>query len=463
MDSQTDVDRTRDKQPGTLSSPRLGVLLVFLFLWGTFLLRFPVFLVLAFALAAAVFGATLMLRGRMDALALLVLANYGYWLASGLLIGGVVLGDLISPEFYLNDGRGFVYYLPLLFFLVYYAGRDDLQVAFRTVIVLASSSLLLFGVWLVARPAILSVGKADNFGALLTSHTGAGTFFGVLATFLLIFGLVRGRRSLQLLGLATVLPLFASASRQALLSLIVALCWFVMRRANRQARTALAVAMALALLTFPIVSPHAFQRTAAVFSPRTAELARESFQHLSWEPAPGQEVAAVESNILSRFILWTYAVRRFGESPIVGIGFGRYNDYSLGFVGRPGVVYVAVDGERQTNVASAHNTYLHQAAETGFVGLVLLGVLWIAMYHRLAPVEGLPAHHPILAGLTAAQGLIVFTLTSAMFGNALMAPSIGIPVLTLCGVLLSYRRRSERRTAIDPPRSLSLEERPATA
>lgn len=462
MDSRNGIDTGLEEQPRTLSLPRFGALLLFLFMWGTFLLRFPVFLVLAFALAAAVFGGAAVLRGRLDALAVLVLANFSYWLASGLLIGGVVLADLISPEFYSNDGRGFLYYLPLLFFSVYYARRDDLNLALRTVIAMAAASVLLFGIWLAVRPAVLSVGKADNFGALLTSHTGAGTFFGVLATFLLIFGLERQRRSLQLLGLAVVLPLFASASRQALLSLLVALCWFVVRRANRRARVALAAAMALALLAFPIVSPHAFQRTVDVFSPRTAELARESLQHLSWEPAPGQEVAGVESNILSRFILWTYAARRFGESPIVGIGFGRYNDFSLSFAGRSGLAYVAVGGDRQTNVSSAHNTYLHQGAETGLVGLVLLGALWIAMYRRLAPVRGLPARHPILAGYTAAQGLIVFTLTSAMFGNALMAPSIGIPVLTLCGVLLSYQRRSDQRIAIDPPGSLGPAERGAT-
>jgi len=456
LHERTDPPANRDRDG--LAAPHAGALIVWLFLWGTFLLRLPVFLLLAFALAAALSGAALIVRGRFDALGALVLANYGFWLLSGLLIGGVAFGDLVSPEFYANDGRGFLFYLPLLFFSVFFARRAELTLGLRTVIALAVGSLVLLGIWFASRPAVLSVGQADNFGGLLTSHTGAGTFFGVLAVFLLIYGIERQKRFLQILGLAMVLPLFASASRQALVSLLVALGWFVLRRANRRTRFGLAGALGMALLSFPIVSPHTFDRTVAIFSPETASLVGESLQHLTWEPAPGQELGGVESNILSRLILWAYAVRKFGESPLVGIGFGRYNDFSKRYAGRPGLVHVAVAGDRQTNVFNAHNMYLHQAAETGLVGLALLGALWIAMFRRLAPVPGLPGGHPVMAGFTAAQGLIVFTMVSALFDNALVAPSIGIPVLTLCGVLLSYQRRSEMRVAVAQPQSPRLEE-----
>ena len=433
-----------------LTPPRAGALLVWLFMWGTFLLRVPVVLMVAFALAASFFGAAFVIRGRVDGLGGLILANYALWLLSGLLTGGVVWSDLISPDFYSNDGRGFLYYVPLLFFSVYEARQADLKLVWRTLAGLSIGSLLLYGVWAIARPAVLSGSGAADFVALFTSHTGAGTFFGVLATFLLILGYERRDRSLQLLGLAMVLPVFGSGSRQALLSLLVAIGWFVIRHGNRRSRLGLsaALALALALLMFPVVSPHTFERTARVFSSRTLELAFESYRRFDSESTPDQELGSSESNIMSRFILWRYAAKRFAESPIVGIGFGRYNDVALRLEGTPGLVYVAVDGSRQTNVANAHNMYLHQAAETGLLGLSFLGLLWLTLFRRLVPERSIPSSHPVSAAFTAAQGLVIFTLVSALFDNALVAPSVGIPVLTVCGILISYQRRAEARVAV---------------
>lgn len=436
-----DVDRW-------LTPPRAGALLVWLFMWGTFLLRVPVVLMVAFALAAGFFGAAFVIRGQVDSLGGLVLANYALWLLSGLLTGGVVWMDLMSPDFYSNDGRGFLYYVPLLFFSVYEARQADLKLVWRTLAGLSIGSLVLYGVWAIARPAVLSDSRGADFVALLTSHTGAGTFFGVLATFLLIFGYERRNRPLQVLGLAMVLPLFGSGSRQALLSLLVAIGWFVIRHGNRRSRLGFSAALALALLLLPVVSPHTFERTARVFSSRTLELARESYQRFDSESTPDQELGSSESNIMSRFILWRYAAKRFTESPVVGIGFGRYNDLALRLEGIPGLVYVAVDGDRQTNVANAHNMYLHQMAETGLLGLAFLGLLWLKLFRRLTPEPSIPSSHPVSAAFTAAQGLIIFTLVSALFDNALVAPSIGIPVLTVCGVLISYQRRAEARVAV---------------
>ena len=80
-------------------------------------------------------------------------------------------------------------------------------------------------------------------------------------------------------------------------------------------------------------------------------------------------------------------------------------------------------------------------AESGLIGLSLLLWLWIALYRRLRRAESDYAEERELAGFfKACEAMIIFALVSAIFGHALAAPSMGIPVLTAIGVGLSYHR-----------------------
>lgn len=418
-----------------------------------FFLRLPP--VLFFGFAACSIGWVLYASDtlELDSIGVLVLINYALWLLSGLTTGGIALSDLLSPAFYQADGRGFLFYLPLLFFSVYLVHRRTLDVVHWTLRLAAVGSVLLFLVWLVRRPAVLSVGLAANFGGLLTSHTGAGTFFGVLATFLVVSGLERHDRRDVVLGGIVILPMFASGSRESLVALVGAMAWYGWHWASRRTRRVQLGVLILAFLVLPIASPHTFRRTARLFTGRTIALVRDAAFHVTWEPAPGQQLGGVESNILSRFVLWDYAARRFIESPLVGIGFGRFNDFSLRLSGPKGLVSLALHGDRQTNVFNAHNMYLHQLAETGIVGLILLVSIWITIYRRLVRVvSATPRGHEVSTFYMAAACLVVFTLISACFDNALVAPSIGIPVLTIVGVGISFDRRCRTR-ALSPTRS----------
>lgn len=411
-----------------------------------FFLRLPP--VLFFGFAACSLGWVLYASDALalDSIGVLILMNYALWLLSGLATGGIAPSDLLSPAFYQADGRGFLFYLPLLFFSVYLVQRRTLDLVLLSLRLAAVGSVLLFVVWLVRRPAVLSVGPKANFIGLLTSHTGAGTFFGVLATFLVVSGLERHDRRDLLLGSAAILPMFASASRESLVGLVAAMGWYGWHWASRRTRRVQFAVLVLAFLVLPFASPHTFRRTARVFTGRTIELVRDAAFHVTWEPAPGQQLGGVESNILSRFVLWDYAARRFIESPLVGIGFGRFNDFSLRLSGPKGLVSLALQGDRQTNVFNAHNMYLHQLAETGIVGLLLLVSIWIKIYRRLVRVVSTtPRGHEVSTFYMAAACLVVFTLISACFDNALVAPSIGIPVLTIVGVGISFDRRCQTR------------------
>ena len=87
--------------------------------------------------------------------------------------------------------------------------------------------------------------------------------------------------------------------------------------------------------------------------------------------------------MLRRIIYWTYALERFLQSPIIGIGWGRFNDPHLRMTGTKGFIYVASQGQRVFSPLQAHNSYLHLLCESGLLGLALLMSLWILLYLRL--------------------------------------------------------------------------------
>jgi len=85
---------------------------------------------------------------------------------------------------------------------------------------------------------------------------------------------------------------------------------------------------------------------------------------------------------LTRFSLWDKAILLFKQSPIVGIGFARYNDVPWNFdklplSGSPGIFSMYTAGNYIFNDTNAHSSYLHFLAETGIIGLILVLAFWI--------------------------------------------------------------------------------------
>lgn len=436
---------------------------------GIFALSVP-FLVLAALASSAVVFALLSCVRPLHRVGIILLLNYGYWLLSGALSGGVVASSLASGGFWRGEGRTFFFYLPLLALPMLRIRQNDLRFIVRVVCALTLIGTALCAVWLFGFGHLFQseidaeTGMRSTsiyFIGLLTSHTGAGAFWATLTAFLLAYSLRIHDRRLQLLAIAAALLTLSTGGRAATLGLIAVVAWLVLQ-GDLVKRQTLGVVIPVTMLVaaggwgiFMLV-PDVSARMAEMFSARTFS----TVMHTVDEPTLGDASGYFYSggdlehhNLVIRVFLWKYSLHLFRKSPLLGIGFGRFNDTSLEFAGIPYLANLAVDGQRHlesgiqwerdqlmTSTGNAHNSYLHTLAETGIIGLVLLLYLWGFLYANCRSRDGDSAQPFDIAYCHGCRAMVVSLFATALPGHALAAPSGGILLTSVIGAWLAYSR-----------------------
>lgn len=426
--------------PSNASISLIG-LTSFFVLWGVFFLRLQVPILIGIAFTALGITLAFLRRTHINQVSLLIVLNLAYWLAMGITVGGIHPLDLLKFGYYDGDGKVFVAYLPLLFFTLVSVSVRHVQGVLHTAMVVGGYAIGLFAVWWFLHPEFLSGGQHSDFVGFLTEHNTAGVFFGALAVLCLIIGLEARRWPIGLLSGGLVFVVFGTASRQALVALVVALLWYLVRSWRIRSVIVGALIILIAAVSLPVVAPRTFQRSREVFSPEVVSSAILTAQRVQW--APGKERVYVGNNkeLMLRVLYWSYAGRLFLDSPVFGVGFGRFNDVNSEFMGPRGVVYFATKGDRVISDLAAHNSYLHLLAESGIVGLSLLLLVWLVIFRRLGEArKRLVVPDLIRAYLFACQGLIVFVLVGSLFDHGLGAPSVIIPVGTFVGLAVGFVR-----------------------
>jgi O-antigen ligase len=441
--------RTRVEPSASLSPVRWVLALL---LWGVFAIKASPIFMLGLGLGLLLILVYLAEGGGIDAINIVIVSNVTYWLLSGFLIGGLTVGMLAQVSYYSNEGRIFLCYIPFIIMTCSCISRATLRMTIKQLVYMAVLGLGMYAVWAVKKPALLSVGRAHNFAGLMTSHTGSGTFFSELCVFLMIYGNRARSRTHFLLGMSMVLPVLGSGSRESLVALFAVLAWF-MRSQISPKTVLLATALVGGLATaMPTISPHTYDRVAQMFDPQTLKDIQAqvvSGSAANWEPGQDKDLSGEEFNILSRILYWSYAIKRFVDSPFFGDGFGRFNDRYVHFDGIPGLYYFGVEAINSPATLHAHNSYLMMLAETGLVGLLLLLSIWYLMWKRITAARREFADDPELSGFfQALQGVIVFVLFAALFGHALGAPTDAVPALTLLGLGISFYRTHRRGSGV---------------
>jgi O-antigen ligase len=381
---------------------------------------------------------------KIDSIGLLVILNFFYWIVSGFLVGSINLSSFLVLDFYDGDGRVFISYISLLYFSVSRVRLHNIDYTIKVLKWGSITAILLCLLWYPTKLHFLAHNEGAIFTGFITSHTGAGTFYGAIGILLFFCGFFTKNKSLLTIAGLMIFVVFATASRATILGMVIISLWYIYKNFKIQNFILFATFGCIFTFLMPVIFSGAFERIITLLNWETVQ----QIQHQigigfsSWQPGSSEfELTEGDANLLTRIVLWGYALHHFFLSPFIGMGWGRFNDAQTVLSGIPGLINVAFEGDVLFNVSSAHNSYLMLLCESGVIGLWLLLKVWLDLYKRMEKARQDFSHSPTLRGYyTGCQALIVFTLTAALFGHTLAAPANCMPVLTIIGVGLAYHR-----------------------
>jgi O-antigen ligase len=361
-----------------------------------------------------------------------LIAAYVYWICS-YLVTSAPIANLFSFDFLRFDGALLIAYVPLL--LVSDLRLDPAFIRRSISLFLSAMSLVaLLGLGEFVDTTIMPVGfwwlpeplqvmhdaslSTSIFHGFFRAHNAAGAVYAMAA--LLAFSLLARGKNTSLMSwpslwlAANVVGLMLTQSRTAYVAFF-ATAIVMFSRSCKSLKNAIkyGVPIVAPLLYFLLLAPTVSRRT--------------------------QEVSDLEDpNVVTRFFYYQRAFTDFTQSPIVGTGFGRFNDELKIYSGVSHFVYIATGGSLVNDDTHAHNSYLHFLAEGGIVGLGLMLGVWINTFRWVRVQKKI--FEPGSFGDCFAQGIqacivleFIMSFTEHMMGTAVSS----LTILTMVGLFLN--------------------------
>lgn len=262
--------------------------------------------------------------------------------------------SFLEFDFYRRDGNFFISYAPI-FAGCLYAHRWDLNKVLRAFFMFAVAINIPPYAYYIVQNGLLSIftHPDDSFGSYFIARNAAGGFFAML--FCLGVACYLQKKSkllLTLLGL-NALMLFSTYSRGSLLGAVAVLPYLYFGRKRWMLATLIAC-----LVTASIA-------VAIYYTDPTVDYMGYTFS------IHNQDAKVANLDIRYEW-LWPRAIAYFEQSPIVGLGFGSFDDHIGSVTSYFNLLGVPADVIIEHSDSHAHNSYLNILAELGVVGLALI-------------------------------------------------------------------------------------------
>lgn len=391
---------------------------------------YPIAVIPVFVLAFIFIGNLLVGQGTQPS-GKFMLAIFIYSLASAL-ASGLPLSAFWTYSFLRNDAKFFFAYVPFLAALVMYHSERELRLTASVWILGASVPILLLALSIIA-PGISGVLFETTpagvlvFHGFFVAHTATGSFYAIALIFAVCLARVSRRTWL-----------FYSAALLVLVGLIISLS------------RAFVVGAAVAFLLEAVIRKkwRLVIGAAAVGAVLLVSIGGVLLNRLEL----GKEDPSAVYNLEVRLALWARAAQYIKTSPILGIGFSRFDDDPDTFSGIPGFIAFknasgplqTVDGDAEWSM-EAHNNYLQILAEEGVVGLTLWILFWIKVLKPLYRCYINSAYNSFAAAWSAAclcSCIAVFI--ASFFDLDFWAPAAMLPLGWALGAALSSDRIARR-------------------
>jgi O-antigen ligase len=262
--------------------------------------------------------------------------------------------SFLEFDFYRRDGNFFISYAPI-FAGCLYAQRWDLNKILRAFFVFAVVINAPLYAYYVMESGLLTIFRHPNetFGSYFIARNAAGGFLAMLFCLGVACYLQQKSKLILALLALNLLMLFSTYSRGSLLGAMVMLPYLYFGRK----RWMLATLIALILVCSVGMAIHNTDPTV---------------NYLGYTFTITADDAKVANLNIRYEWLWPRALAYFEQSPIVGLGFGSFDDHIGSIVSYFNLLGIPSDIVIEHSDSHAHNSYLNFLAETGVVGLALL-------------------------------------------------------------------------------------------
>jgi O-antigen ligase len=332
--------------------------------------------------------------------------------------------SFIDFDFYRRDGNFFIAYAPI-FAGCLYTHRLDLNKVLRIFFVFAVVANLPYYLSYIGQYGLLGMfaNQFDSFGSYFIARNAAGGFLAML--FCLGVACYLQRRSKLFLVLIALngLMLFSTYSRGSLLGAVAVLPYLYLGR-KRWVLASLLVILVTASLAIAIHN----------FDPDVDYMGYAfTFHHMDSKSA----------NLSIRYEwLWPRALVYFEQSPIVGLGFGSFDDHIGSVVSYFGLFGIPSHVIVEHSDSHAHNSFLNFLAELGIVGLALmLSFYWklTAWSQRGAAASALRGGGKNFAAFRFVEISSICLLVMSATEHRLVSPSNVLILTLVISLLLAWR------------------------
>ncbi len=274
--------------------------------------------------------------------------------------------NLFNYGFLRFDGNFFFSYIPFIIFAIPFLNyRKALKIYFRmlfTVFVFFS----VIGFFEYSNGVTGFTIRIDDyyvgpmFVALNNSHNATGSVLAIVCIFALAFFIKSGNTQKIPYGFISLLcfvALFMTKSRGSLVAFIIGVFFLLLIGSGTFLKFLRNILIIMAAMVPLVFITGTFGRIIQI-------------------------IYIYDQSALTRFELWDKAIYLLKRSPVMGIGFARYNDVPWNYdevplSGDQGLISLYTSENFVFNDTNAHSSYLHFLAEIGIVGLVLFMLFWV--------------------------------------------------------------------------------------
>lgn len=376
---------------------------------------------LTFAVFAILLPLLIIRQGTWPSSLIVVTLLYAYFIILTLIYDPRAF---LNYDFYRRDGNVFTTLLPIILFglMRFSLNVDKLLTYF--IYTLSVSNLFLivisqiFGLWQD------QTGRCCNF--LFLTHNAAGGFITMVAVLSIALWVCTKSKIVLAMCAVNLLALSMTDSRGSVLALIGAVFTHLILKEKHVKKLVVftfLASVALIMVTYPMWI--------------------ESGRDLVWTAGGADNLQLVKLDFERSYtffdraiFLWPRAVYLWLHSPIIGTGFGSYNDvfnneYHL--AGIEGFIMLNFPGFYSYSDAHAHHTFFNVLAETGLIGLGLT-ILMLVKIRRFI----LNLNSPLLKhGLALMFWVAVW---ASMTEHRLFTPSMMLPFAIFLGITIGNER-----------------------